>query len=52
LPEIDDAAAIVVGVTHSRRLFVVGLVASAVGAMRPFPAVAARPTITVYKDPT
>jgi hypothetical protein len=37
---------------HSRRSLLTGAVAVTVVAALPFPAVAARPTITVYKDPT
>jgi hypothetical protein len=38
--------------THSRRSFVGGLVALTAVSALPAPALAARPTITVYKDPT
>jgi hypothetical protein len=37
---------------HSRRSLLAGAVAVTVAAALPRPAVAARPTITVYKDPT
>jgi hypothetical protein len=36
----------------SRRSFLGGLVALTAVVARPLPVVAARPTITVYKDPT
>jgi hypothetical protein len=38
--------------TQSRRSLLGGLVALTAVAVLPRPAVAARPTITVYKDPT
>jgi hypothetical protein len=37
---------------HSRRSLLAGFVALTAVAALPLPVVAARPTITVYKDPT
>jgi len=38
--------------THSRRAFLTGAAALAAGSLGPRAAAAARPAITVYKEPT